>query len=204
MSALRAAIAVALAVLLVFAVGFVWLRYFAGGFSALKQPSALETFFAVRARQSAMPPAASVLKDPVPYSEAVLAEARAHWADHCAVCHANNGSGDTEMGSHMYPRTPDMRDKRTQQLSDGELFFIIENGIRLSGMPGWHTPGQELASWKLVHFIRHLKQISPKELQEMEKLNPKGPDEREEEQQEQEFLNGGAPPTSKSPMHHSH
>ena len=124
-----------------------------------------------------------------------------HWADHCAVCHANDGSGDTEMGSHMYPRAPDMREKRTRQLTDGEIFFIIENGIRLSGMPGWHMPGQEEDSWKLVRFIRHMPQLSSEELNEMEKMNPKGPEERQEENEEQKFLKGGQPSASK-PIHH--
>ena len=53
--------------------------------------------------------------NPIPNSPEVLAEARAHWADHCAGCHANNGSGDTEMGKRMYPPAPDMRQTETQQ-----------------------------------------------------------------------------------------
>jgi len=69
-------------------------------------------------------------------------------------------------------------------------------------MPGWHTPGQEQDSWKLVHFIRHLKQLTREELDEMEKLNPKSPEDRQEERKEQEFLNGGQPPVSTPSMHH--
>ena len=202
MTAKRAAVAALVIVLLIFAGGFVWLRYFTAGFSTREQPSAVESFFAEQARHLAMPRRVSQLNNPVPYSDAVLAEARAHWADHCAICHANDGSGDTEMGSHMYPRAPDMRNNRTQQLSDGELFFVIENGVRLTGMPGWHVDGRGQESWKLVHFIRRLKQLSAEEVKEMEKMNPKSPEEREEEKQEEEFLNGGAPPASKSPMHH--
>jgi mono/diheme cytochrome c family protein len=178
-----------------------WLRFESSGFSALQQPSAIEESSALFARHMAMPRTAPVLRNPEPNTPEVIATGRKHWADHCAVCHANDGSGETEMGSHMYPRAPDMRKERTQILTDGELFFIIENGIRLSGMPGWHTPGQEQDSWKLVHFIRHLNQLSPEELNEMEKLNPKSPEDRKEEQQEQEFLNGGQPP-SKPPMDH--
>src|SRR5215204_5096493 len=82
----------------------------------------------------------------------------AHFADHCAVCHGNDGRGDTEMGRGLYPKAPDMRLDATQQLSDGELFYIIEHGIRFTGMPGWRTgttAGEE-SSWHLVRFIRHL------------------------------------------------
>ena len=182
--------------------GWFWLKFESQGFSALQPPSAFEEFSALMARSVAMPRHARDLRNPVPNAPEVITAGRMHWADHCAVCHANDGSGDTEMGSHMYPRAPDMRAKRTQRLTDGEIFFIIENGIRLSGMPGWHTPGQEEDSWKLVQFIRHLPQISPEELDEMEKMNPKGPQERHEEEEEQEFLNGGTAPSSKPPMHH--
>ena len=75
----------------------------------------------------------------MPNTEEAIAEGRAHFADHCASCHANDGSGDTEMGRGLYPRAPDMRLAATQNLEDHELFYIIENGIRLTGMPAWGT-----------------------------------------------------------------
>jgi len=101
-------------------------------------------------------------------SPEVIADGRAHFADHCAVCHANDGSGKTEMGQGMWPKAPDMRLAATQNLTDGELFWIIENGIRFTGMPGWSTGTTEgeTSSWNLVHFIRHLPDISEAELAE--------------------------------------
>ncbi|SRR5260370_951819 len=170
--------------------GFVFLRN-VGGFSARAEPSAIETWLARKARGLAIPPDARRRSNPIASNPEVLAEARAHWADHCAVCHANNGSGDTEMGRRLYPPAPDMRKQPTQQMIDGEMFYIIENGIRLSGMPAWGgTDHSEDDSWKLVHLIRHLPQITFAEQQEMEKLNPKTPAELEEEKQEEEFLKG--------------
>ena len=67
----------------------------------------------------------------------VIAAGMAHYADHCAACHANDGSAETQIGLGMYPRPPDMRQPATQTLTDGELFYIIENGVRLTGMPAW-------------------------------------------------------------------
>jgi mono/diheme cytochrome c family protein len=83
----------------------------------------------------AVPDSAKALTNPTPDSAEVLADARAHWADHCATCHANNGSGDTEMGKHLYPPALDMRAADTQAMTDGELFYIIQNRVRLTGMP---------------------------------------------------------------------
>jgi mono/diheme cytochrome c family protein len=176
----------------------------ARGFSARENPSALEQWMARRARAMAAPADAKARTNPVSNSPEVLAEARAHWADHCAGCHANNGSGDTEMGKRMYPPAPDMRQADTQQMTDGELFFIIQNGIRMTGMPAWGggSGHDEEDSWKLVRFIRHLPQVTAEEEHEMQSLNPKSPDEVQEEQEEKEFLNGEEPHEHTEHEHH--
>jgi len=164
----------------------------ARGFSARDQPSGLERWFAHWARSASVPRDARRLMNPVPNSAEVQAAARAHWADHCAVCHANDGSGDTPMGKRSYPPAPDMRLAPTQEMTDGALFYIIQNGIRFSGMPAWGDGSDHDAedSWKLVRFIRHLPQLTLEEKKEMEKLNPKSPDELREEQEEEKFLKG--------------
>jgi mono/diheme cytochrome c family protein len=163
------------------------------GLSAREQPGSMERWVARRARRFALSSGVRERPNPVPDSAAVLAEARAHWADHCAACHANDGSGDVEMGKRLYPRAPDMRQKDTQSMTDGELFYVIQNGVRLTGMPGWggHSTHDELDSWKLVRFIRRLPHLTLQEEREMQALNPKSPDELKEEQEEKEFLNGG-------------
>jgi len=173
----------------------------AHGFSALDPPTMTERWIANTARGMAIPSTAKQLMNPAADSAEVLAEARAHWADHCASCHANNGSGDTEMGKHLYPPAPDMRNAETQNKTDGELFFIIQNGIRMTGMPGWGASGHEEDSWKLVRFIRHLPTLSAQEELDMQELNPKSPDELKEEQEEKDFLNGSKPNETKSHHH---
>jgi mono/diheme cytochrome c family protein len=172
--------------------GLVFLKARANGFNARAQPSVLERLAARQARAMALPAGARERTNPVADSPEVVEEARAHWADHCAGCHSNNGSGAAEMGKHMYPPAPDMRQTGTQDLTDGELFYIIQNGIRLTGMPSWGsgTSHDEQGSWKLVRFIRHLPKLTAEEEREMEALNPKSPDELKEEREEKNFLNG--------------
>lgn len=193
----------ALGMLLVLALGgFITLQS-AQGFSAREKPGAFERWAAGWARGAAMPSDAKVRQNPVANNAEVIEEARAHWADHCASCHANDGSGDTEMGKNMYPPPPDMRLAHTQQMTDGELFYVIRNGVRLTGMPGWGaTEGDDIDSWKLVHFIRHLPKLSPDEVQSMKKLNPKSPDEFREEEEEERFLRGED--VSETPATHHH
>jgi len=156
---------------------------------------------------AAVPADASNKANPVPNTPEVLAEARAHWADHCASCHANDGSGESLMGRRTYPPAPDMRRPETQQLTDGELFYIIQNGVRLTAMPGWgdsadNSAHDALDSWKLVRFIRHLPNLTFEEKKEMEKLNPKGPDDRKEEEEEEKFLKGEGTNDHQTEHHH--
>lgn len=176
----------------------------AHGFSANEPPGRLERWLARRARSAAVPSDARAHANPVANTPEVLAQARAHWADHCAVCHGNDGAGDTQMGKRTYPPAPDMREPETQHMTDGELFYIIQNGIRLSGMPAWGSGSlhDEEDSWKLVHFIRHLPQLTIEEKKEMEKMNPKGPDDLKEEEEEERFLKGDD--TNAHPTEHHH
>lgn len=195
--------AIALAVI-VLGAGLIFLKTQVNGFSARAQPTAFETMAAQTARAMAIPSKAKEEKNPVANSKEVLADAKVHWADHCALCHGNDGSGQSEFGQRMYPPSPDMRKERTQGLTDGELFYIIENGIRLTGMPSWGgSEAGEQDSWKLVHFIRHLPALSASEIMEMEKLNPKSPAELEEEKLEEQFLKG-QPVTPKLQQQHHH
>jgi mono/diheme cytochrome c family protein len=161
------------------------------GLSARAKPTQMEAMLARSARHMAIPSNARATRNPVPTSAENLRDARMHFADHCATCHANDGGGDTMIGQGLYPKPPDLRLPETQKLSDGELFWIIENGVRFTGMPafGGHHGTQE-DSWKLVLFIRHLPQLAADERLEMERYNPKGPEDREEEQEEQDFLQG--------------
>ena len=164
----------------------------ARGFSANQPPGALERWIARRARSAALPADTRARTNPLPNTPEVQTEARAHWADHCATCHANDGSGNTLLGKRTSPPAPDVRLEATQKLTDGELFYVIQNGIRLTAMPAWGSGSahDEQDSWKLVHFIRHLPQLTLEEKQEMQKLNPKGPDDLKEEEEEKKFLQG--------------
>jgi mono/diheme cytochrome c family protein len=174
---------------------------FHDGMSARAVPSRLEALLARRARRLSIP--ADAVHATVPFTSTPqnLREGRLHFADHCSVCHAYDGGGLTMFGLGLYPKPPDLRRAETQKLTDGELFWIIENGIRFTGMPAFSGHGgAEEDSWRLVLFIRHLPQLTPEELAEMERYNPKGVEDRLEEQEEDDFLNGkGGPADTRQP-----
>jgi mono/diheme cytochrome c family protein len=199
-------VAALIVVLVIVVVGLWGWSVLSRGLSARNEPSSLEAFIAGRLRRMAMPRDATTAKNPVVASPEVLSGAMEHFADHCAVCHANDGSGNTLVGRGLYPKPPDMRLPGTQQLTDGELYYIIENGIRFTGMPAF---GEESAgtgdeeSWALVTFIRHLPNITVEEIAAMKKMTPKSPAELEKEERIRRFLEGDdSIPSGSSHEHH--
>jgi mono/diheme cytochrome c family protein len=175
----------------------------ANGFSTRTPPTAIERVVMQGLHWLSVPRAARAAANPVAFSPEVWAQSRAHFADHCASCHANDGSGNTDLGRGLFPRAPDMRLALTQDKTDGELYWIIENGVRLTGMPAWGAGGGDDAdTWKLVHFIRRLKELTPEQLKQMAALNPRSPGEIEEEKADERFLAGEDVESSPVPHHH--
>ena len=202
-----------LARILVLVAALVGVAAIAGGAWLLKDgigtrsaPGAIETAVARRLRSLAIPREARERRNPEPATPESLRDGLEHFADHCAVCHANDGRGDTEIGRGLYPRVPDMRLPATQQLTDGELFYIIEHGVKLTGMPAWGTgtAAGERASWHLVQFIRHLPDLTPEELEIMRELNPKSAGEWREEEEMRRFLAGEGEAPAAEPRQPSH
>lgn len=186
---------------LVAVAGAVW--FAAKGLDARDVPGPMETRVSRAARHWLVPSGARNAPNPEPASSEALQDGMAHWADHCASCHGNDGSGNTAMGRGLYPKAPDMRRPETQQLSDGELFYLIEHGVKITGMPAWTTgtPEGERSSWRLVHFIRRLPSLSEDELTAMEDLNPRGRAEWQALEEERRFLSGTLDVPAPAPGH---
>jgi mono/diheme cytochrome c family protein len=186
---------------------FLFPRAFSDGFSAREEPSAIEAFVARRVRRLSLPRAAREARNPVAASPEVLNGAMEHFADHCAICHGNDGRGKTLIGKGLYPKPPDMTEAGTQQLTDGELYYVIQNGIRLTGMPAFGEEGAnepDNESWALVYFIRHLPVMTDEEVAEIKAMNPKSPSELAREERMRKFLEGddSSPPESGHEHHH--
>ena len=162
---LAALIAVAIA-----AVGVGALMY--RGFRATSEPTAFEAAIARAVRDFAIPRSAKREQSPLEASSANLSDGRDQFIARCATCHGNEADGKTPVGRALYPRVPDLRSAKTQALTDGELHYIIENGVQLTGMPAMGHPRQENTgdSWKLVQFIRSLRPFSKTELAENVKV----------------------------------
>jgi mono/diheme cytochrome c family protein len=112
------------------------------------------------AKDVAIPIQAESKSNPLPDSDEVVQQGRQIYADSCALCHAADGHGRTDLGQNMYPPAMDMTSPHVQHWTDAELFWIIQNGVRLTGMPAWKASISEDNTWKLARFIHHLPQLN--------------------------------------------
>src|SRR5258708_21784955 len=136
-----------------------------GGFRTAEEPAYIEGRGAGGGRNWAIPRKARLEVNPWNATAEILKESRESFLDRCASCHGQDGSGQTRVGRGLYPKVPDLRLPRTQNLTDGEIHYIIRNGVRMTGMPGWANPHDEQSddSWKLVLFMRSLRQQTSEE-----------------------------------------
>ena len=127
-----------------------------------------------------VPGPVKIKENPVADTAEVIRDATQMWVDRCVVCHGNDGGG-TAVGRGLHPPTPDLRKVPTQSLTDGELFYLIEQGIPFTGMPAWGdgSPESERESWALVRFVRNIPKLTPADLRAIEKFVPRARMERE-------------------------
>jgi mono/diheme cytochrome c family protein len=150
------------------------------GFSAREKPSWIEIVLARQARKIATPAGVKEMKNPDSVTETSTAEAREHFVEHCSVCHGSTGRGDTLYGRNLYPKVPDLTQADTQQLTDGELFYIISNGVRFTGMPAFGGEDSPESIWALVSFIRRLPKLTPEEIKQLQEMAEGGKTEMDE------------------------
>jgi len=158
---------ITIAVLLIIAVVVVYAAVARGGLSAEERPGAIERSIARRLVRLAVPSDAKQQTNPFASKAETWREAADHFQDHCAVCHGADGRGRTDIGQYMYPQVPDLADPVVQQMTDGDLFYIIQNGVRWTGMPGWKKEHSADETWKLVSFVRRVPSLTANDLESM-------------------------------------
>ncbi len=129
------------------------------GCAADKHPSQGETALSNAAKDVAIPLEAGKMKNPLPETDEVVSQGQEVFLGSCAQCHNADGRGDTDIGRNMAPPAMDLSSSHVQHWSDAELFWIIQNGVRLTGMPAWHSSISANDTWKLAHFIHNLPRL---------------------------------------------
>jgi mono/diheme cytochrome c family protein len=129
------------------------------GCTANRQPSRAETALANMAKDVVIPIEAEDKQNPLPQSDEVASQGRQVFLQSCAICHGADGHGETYLGRNMYPPAMDMTSPHVQHWTDAELYWIIQNGVRLTGMPSWQSSISATDTWKLARFIHDLPRL---------------------------------------------
>jgi mono/diheme cytochrome c family protein len=129
------------------------------GCTADKSPSQGETSLANAAKDVTIPLEAGKMKNPLPETDEVVSQGQEVFLGSCAQCHGADAHGDTNVGHNMNPPAMDLSSPHVQHWSDAELFWIIQNGVRLTGMPSWKSSISDNDTWKLAHFIHNLPRL---------------------------------------------
>ncbi len=126
------------------------------GCSAGKEPSQGETSLANAAKDVTIPLEAGKMTNPLPETSEVVSQGQEVFLGSCAQCHGADARGDANLGRSMTPPAMDLTSAHVQHWSDAELFWIIQNGVRLTGMPAWKSTISDNDTWKLARFIHKL------------------------------------------------
>jgi mono/diheme cytochrome c family protein len=129
------------------------------GCTADKHPSQDETSVANAAKDVTIPLEAGKMKNPLPETDEVVSQGQEIFLGSCAQCHGADGRGDSNIGSNMNPPAMDLTSAHVQHWSDAELFWIVQNGVRLTGMPAWKSSISDNDTWKLASFIHNISRV---------------------------------------------
>ena len=154
--------------------------------SAEKPPGKMERTLAQFALNKSVARRAPNRKNPLPATPETLRGGLAHFRENCVICHGAPGVDPGEIGQGQNPGAPDLTLPRVQARTDGQLYWLVDEGIRMTGMPAFGPTHGENELWQIVAFLRHLPEIT-----EQEKAQLKG------EKEEAEHHHEEAPPSAK-------
>jgi mono/diheme cytochrome c family protein len=132
-------------------------------FSANRPPTAMEKRLAGLALDRSVARRASKQTNPFASQPEITYAALGHYKEMCVFCHGAPGIDASEAGEGLNPPAPDLTVAKTQGRTDGELFWILHNGIRMTGMPAFGPTHKDEELWKLVAFLRHLPSLTAEE-----------------------------------------
>jgi len=124
--------------------------------SALQEPGRTEIYLATKVKHILVHKDSRSVPLPPATTPASVAEGRKLYGAECAVCHGLDGRTATDAGRWMYPRAANLASPDVQAYSDQDLFWIVKNGIRFSGMPAFGKVESDEHIWNLTHYVRTL------------------------------------------------
>ncbi len=159
---MRVFVGILLGVVLTVGIAFAFISTGSFNTSAARPPSGLEKSIGSLALNRAVARHAPKTANPFSGPDVVRA-GLAHYREMCVTCHGGPGVDASEAGEGLNPPAPELTLERVQHRTDGELFWIVQQGVRMTGMPSFGATHKDPEIWKIVAFLRHLPQITKDE-----------------------------------------
>jgi mono/diheme cytochrome c family protein len=129
-------------------------------FAADQQPSIVEDKVAMAAVDASTDRRAGDAKNPLQPTEANLTAGAQLYLDHCAGCHGLPANPDSQFARSFNPPVPEFF-KDAPDMSDSQNFYIIQHGVRWTGMPAWNKTLSETQVWQLATFLANIEKLPP-------------------------------------------
>lgn len=107
-------------------------------------------------RHAHAPASAKKLKNPLSATGQNIASGKTLFSKHCASCHGENGKARTQIAANMKVRPTDLTGAAMKGLTDGEIYWVVTNGITKSGMPAFKTKAKDQERWQMTLYVKHL------------------------------------------------
>lgn len=146
---------------------YIYLKQGYVNFNADQRPSQFEMHTAMAAVDASTDRNAGKLKNPVAANEENITAGAKLYINHCAGCHGIPSHPDSQFGRSFYPSVPAFF-KDAPDMSESQNFYIIQHGIRWSGMPSWKNTLDDNETWQLVTFMSNIEKLPPAAQKELE------------------------------------
>jgi thiosulfate dehydrogenase len=150
----------AVAVVVVVTAGFCYVRFGFVDPRADLPVDWLESRIAMPALDSAVDRRAPETHNPIQPTDANLVAGMKIYQSNCAGCHGDIQHSHAEFGDAFYPRAPQFVED-APDMPENQNLYIIQHGIRLSGMPAWKRTLSEQETWQVTTFLSHMDKLSP-------------------------------------------
>lgn len=108
------------------------------------------------------------LKNPLPYTHENWEDGKEAFSHYCVACHGMDGQKTgIPFADHISPPIPSLASKEVQSYTDGQLKWILDNGIWPSGMPGSKGTLSDDELWSIIVFLRHLPPVGSQGIPEI-------------------------------------
>ncbi len=161
-----------LIVVLIAVVGFVYSGIF--NVSAQWEDPALLRWLLASTREASVESRAENIKSPILGSATQIKNGFRSYREMCAVCHTPPGGTDSPIKQGLNPSPPNLAVAEDHAMTEAQLFWVIKNGIRMTGMPAWGPSHDDAEIWDIVAFIKALPTIDADEYQRLNTQTTQG------------------------------